>query len=255
MDCYPHLRDELAGWLDSFERYLPGGRAFWLEAYGGRHFTVDRKSQSKPLIVPFNGVSVLGGIQPDKLRDALLEVSDDGLVARFMWVWPESIPFTRPRQPADTPRLERLYRRLQQLHCPAGETVTIPFAPQAADILEEWIGENNVDTDASAGLYASWAGKARGLALRLALTLEYLTWADAGGREPSCVSVPSLTNALTLIEDYLKLHARRVFGDAALPPVEKDAAALSRFIVKERLERINAREVQRNTTFVDPVML
>jgi hypothetical protein len=27
-----HLRDELAGWLMSFERYSPGGREFWLEA-------------------------------------------------------------------------------------------------------------------------------------------------------------------------------------------------------------------------------
>ncbi|MGE7205767.1 DUF3987 domain-containing protein [Sphingomonas sp. NPDC019816] len=241
-----HLRDELAGWLDSFERYSPGGRAFWLEAYGGRHFVVDRKSQTKPLVVPFNGVSVLGGIQPDKLRDALLGVSDDGLVARFMWVWPEAIRFSRPRQIADTARLDRLYRRLQQIYRPADETVTIPLDARAADVFEEWIADNDADVRQAAGLYASWAGKARGLALRLALTLEYLTWADVGGREPSCVSVLSLTNALTLIEDYLKPHARRVFGDAALPPVEKDAAALSRFIVKERLERINAREVQRN---------
>ncbi len=241
-----HLRDELAGWLDSFERYSPGGRSFWLEAYGGRPFVVDRKSQSKPLIVPFNGVSVLGGIQPEKLHDALLGVSDDGLVARFMWVWPEAIRFSRPRQIADTARLDRLYRRLQQIHRPADETVTIPLDARAADIFEEWIADNDADVQQAAGLYASWAGKARGLVLRLALTLEYLTWADSAGREPSCVSVVCLTNALTLVEDYLKPHARRVFGDAALPPVEKDAAALSRFILKGGLQRINAREVQRN---------
>ena len=36
-----HFRDELAGWLMSFDRYSPGGREFWLEAYGGRPF-VDR---------------------------------------------------------------------------------------------------------------------------------------------------------------------------------------------------------------------
>ncbi|UZK64640.1 DUF3987 domain-containing protein [Sphingomonas sp. M1-B02] len=28
-----HMRDELSGWLSSFERYSPGGRDFWLEAY------------------------------------------------------------------------------------------------------------------------------------------------------------------------------------------------------------------------------
>ena len=39
-----HFRDELAGWLMSFDRYSPGGREFWLEAYGGRSF-VDRPQE------------------------------------------------------------------------------------------------------------------------------------------------------------------------------------------------------------------
>lgn len=37
----------------------------------------------------------------------------------------------------------------------------------------------------------------------------------------------------------------RLFGDAALPPVERNAATLARYIVKEGLQRINAREIQR----------
>ena len=37
-------RDELAGWLHGMTRYSNGGsdRPFWLEAYGGRSFTVER---------------------------------------------------------------------------------------------------------------------------------------------------------------------------------------------------------------------
>lgn len=79
-----HFRDELAGWLMSFDRYSPGGREFWLEAYGGRRFVIDRKGSAKgPITIPFNGVSVCGGIQPAKLADALLASPDDGLVARL----------------------------------------------------------------------------------------------------------------------------------------------------------------------------
>ncbi len=241
-----HLRDELAGWLDSHERYSSGGRAFWLEAYGGEPYVVDRKSQTKPLIVPFNGVSLLGGIQPERLRDALLGTADDGLVARFMWVWPDAIPFRRPTTVADMARLESVYRRLLDLHRPADDLVVVPLDADAADLFAEWIADNDKDVREGAGLYASWAGKARGLVLRLGLVLEYLAWADAGGREPSSVSVVSIANAMMLVEDFLKPHARRVFGDAALAPVEKHAAALARFIVAERLERINGREIQRN---------
>lgn len=242
-----HLRDELAGWLDSFERYSSGGRAFWLEAYGGRPHVVDRKSLAKPITVPFNGVSVLGGIQPEKLRDSLLGVADDGLVARFMWVWPEAIPFRRPTQIAERARLDGIYRRLQQMPQPT-DRIVLPLEPAASDIFEQWITENDADVRNAAGLFASFCGKLRGLAMRIALVLEYLAWADGADREPSTVSVASVVKALGLVDDFLKPHARRVFGDAALPPVEKDAAALARHISKGRLERINARDVQRDST-------
>ncbi|MEN2748212.1 DUF3987 domain-containing protein [Sphingomonas sp. T9W2] len=241
------MRDELAGWLDGHDRYSSGGRSQALESHGGEPYVVDRKSNmGKPLKIPFNGVSILGGIQPEKLRDALLGSADDGLVARFMWVWPEAIPFRRPTQVADMARLEAIYRRLLDVYRPEGEMVVIPLTPEAADLFAEWIPDNDKDVREGAGLYASWAGKARGLVLRLGLVLEYLTWADGNGREPSSVSVQSINNALRFVEDFLKPHARRVFGDAALAPVEKHAAALARFIVAGRLERINARDIQRN---------
>jgi hypothetical protein len=41
-----HYRDELSGWLASFDRYAPGGRQFWLEAYGGRPFVIDQVYRS-----------------------------------------------------------------------------------------------------------------------------------------------------------------------------------------------------------------
>ena len=40
-------RDELAGWLQSMARYSGGGsdRPFWLEAYGGRSYRVERRGR------------------------------------------------------------------------------------------------------------------------------------------------------------------------------------------------------------------
>ncbi|MES3084961.1 DUF3987 domain-containing protein [Sphingomonas faeni] len=238
-----HLRDELAGWIESFERYTAGGRPFWLEAYGGRQFVVDRKGLPKPIVVPFNGVSVLGGIQPDKLRDALLNSSDDGLAARFMWVWPDPIEYRRPKSVADRAKLDEIYRRLERLSWISEDARDLPFSTQAAAIFEEWIKTNTKDTDETVGLYAALLGKMRGRAARLALILEMLTWAADGGPEPSRVSEQSLARSLLLVDDYFKPHARRTFGDAALPQVDKDARAVARMIVKDGSQRINAREV------------
>jgi putative DNA primase/helicase len=37
------VRDEIAGWLTGMDAYNPAGRAFWIEAYGGRHYRVERR--------------------------------------------------------------------------------------------------------------------------------------------------------------------------------------------------------------------
>lgn len=242
-----HLRDEIAGWLDSFDRYSPGGRSFWLEAYGGRPFVIDRKGQGgKPVVVPFNGVTVLGGIQPEKMRDALLGVADDGLVARFLWVWPDAIGYRRPERVATPGRLEAIYRRLAALSTFGGEPVVLPLAPEAADMLEAWIGENDLQIRQACGLYAGWLGKARGFALRLSLILELLFWAEGTGAEPAEVLATTLATALQLLEDYFKPHARRALGDASLPKVEQHAAALARHVQAKNITRLNLRDVRRD---------
>jgi hypothetical protein len=248
-----HLRDELAAWLMSFDRYSPGGREFWLEAYGGRPHVIDRKSnKSGPLFVPFNGVTVLGGIQPEKLRECLLKTADDGLVPRFLWVWPDPILYQRPRQIADTEQLERIYRRLQQLDAPRLEDGRIDprvllLADDAADVFEAWVRDNDAAVREASSLYKGFVGKLRGMVLRLALVVELMSWAANGDREPDTISLTTLVSVLGFVDDYAKPSALRVFGDAALPEVERNAAALARHIKKHGAQRINARDIQRNS--------
>ncbi|MFC3053226.1 DUF3987 domain-containing protein [Kordiimonas pumila] len=77
------VRDELAGWFASFDRYSGskgGDRALWLEAYGGRPYTLDRvKNGGTPFHIPSLAIAVIGGIQPDRLQSCLLKGDDDGL--------------------------------------------------------------------------------------------------------------------------------------------------------------------------------
>lgn len=246
------FRDELAGWLQGFDRYAPGGREFWLEAFGGRPYVIDRKGTKGPLSIPFNGVSVLGGIQPAKMADALLASPDDGLVARFLWAWPDKLPSVRrPRVLADLGRLRRAYERLDGLMWAKDAegndiALTIPLSPDAADVFEAWESDNaGVDQDASA-LFKSFVGKMNGSLLRLALVGEYIAWAFGDGPEPAEVSVQSITAACGFVDDYAKPMAERVYGDAGLPPVERQAALLARYIVKQGFSTINLRTLKRS---------
>lgn len=246
-----YFRDELAGWLTSFDRYSPGGREFWLEAYGGRSFTIDRKNMKAPLSISFNGVSVLGGIQPAKLAAALLGSPDDGLTARFLWAWPDKVPFRRPRAVANVEYLETVYRRLEGLAWGMDQdgkqvAVTIPLSADASDIFEAWERDNAAIDEDTGSLFKSFVGKMDGVVLRLALAAEYAAWAYSGGDEPAEVSARSLVAACAWVDDYGKPMALRVYGDAALPKVERDAAVLGRYIVKLGERTINKRALVRS---------
>jgi hypothetical protein len=248
-----HLRDELAAWLMSFERYSPGGREFWLEAYGGRPHVIDRKSnKAGPLFVAFNGVTVLGGIQPEKLRECLLKTADDGLVPRFLWVWPDPIKYQRPRQIADVDELGRVYRRLQQLNARRLddgriEPQVLLLDDDAADVFEAWVRDNDEAVREASSLYKGFVGKLRGMVLRLSLVVELISWAATGDREPTTISLKTIVAVLGFVDDYAKPSAIRVFGDAVLPEEERNAAALARHILKTKAQRINARDVRRKS--------
>ena len=78
-------RDELAGWLGNLDRYggHGGDRAFFLEAWNGGAYVADRvKYRGQPVRIARVALAILGGMQPDRLREALAG-PDDGLAARL----------------------------------------------------------------------------------------------------------------------------------------------------------------------------
>lgn len=244
------LRDELDGWLQSFDRYNPGGKAYWLEANRGGSFTIDRKGSPEPLTVPFNGVSVIGGIQPQKLAESLLGKVDDGLPARFIWCWPDRPDFVRPRSSADLESMEAALRRLEGLDWGIGGDgrdvgITLPLDANAADVFECLQRFHREAGDDANGLLKSFIGKLDGIALRLALVTELARWAYEGGEEPRSISRGAVEAVGDFLEKYAIPMAARVYGDAALPPVERNAATLARYIRRHKLTRINARDIRR----------
>ncbi|WP_374407445.1 DUF3987 domain-containing protein [Pelagerythrobacter sp.] len=252
-----HYRDELSGWLASFDRYAPGGRQFWIEAFGGRPFVIDRKGQDNPISIAFSGVSVSGGIQPDKMAD-LIAGADDGLLSRFLLAWPEPRPFRRPSRCGDERRLEAMYRRLDGLAWAQGEdgnntARVLTLASDAADAFDEWARDNDADLDDSGSLFKNFCGKMKGVVLRLSLIIELLQWADRGeGAEPATISARTVMLAADFVEEYAKPMALRTYGDAALPQAERDAAVLAKHILRMGQRQFNARTMRRAAGYPGP---
>jgi phage/plasmid primase-like uncharacterized protein len=245
------FRDELSGWFNGFGRYSGSGadRAFWIEAYGGRSFTIDRVKHPLPVIIPRLSIGVLGGAQPDRLTE-LIAGPDDGLPGRFLWHWPEKVPPRRPTRNVNHDAAQEALRKLVELPLVPGEDggsrpFLCPLADDAADSFDQW-REEHAAVEVS-GALASCFGKAPGHVLRLALVLEHLWWCakTSVALPPSRISNAAVLAAAGLVDDYFKPMAERVFGDAALPEGDQLAAVVARWILRERPSVLNARELRR----------
>jgi Protein of unknown function (DUF3987)/Primase C terminal 2 (PriCT-2) len=246
------VRDELAGWLNNMERYAAGGsdRQFWLEAYGGRSWTVERMGRD-PVHVPRMALGVLGGIQPDKLTTLLMRgVDDDGLLARFMPIWPDPAPITRPRVGVNDAFAEIAFERLLSLPMMQDDgdkrPALLPFDDAAQGILHTWRLQCRDWEGEVEGLLLSYLGKLPGVAVRLSAVLALLDWAEAPGNpRPERIGAAHLTRACHFIEAYVLPMARRAYADASVPAAEQGARRVLDLVLREHLESVNVREIQR----------
>ena len=100
------VRDELAGFFGEMNRYNNGSgdRQFWLEAYGGGHYTVNRVTREAVTIERLT-IGMVGGIQPDRLGSLLMKArDDDGMLARFCPVFPQCAPIESRFAPSTSRR-------------------------------------------------------------------------------------------------------------------------------------------------------
>lgn len=102
--------------------------------------------------------------------------------------------------------------------------------------------------DDAGGLMRSAMGKARGLALRVSLVLAHMWWAAEPGMEapPAVIPERAFAAAALMVAEYLVPMAERVYGDAACPARDRNAATLARWIVKERPEEVHVRHMLRD---------
>jgi putative DNA primase/helicase len=233
-------------------KYSDAARPFWLEAYGGRPYRVERQKHPEPINVPRNAVAVFGGTQPEKVAE-LFEDADDGLLSRLLWSWPDPIPFrlgrTRPAVATATEALDRLRCLTMEAGTESQDAapIFVPLNPDLLPVIEAFGQDMQARQTDAAGLMRSAYGKARGMVLRLSLVLEMLRWCinPAGRPPPTEIGEAALCAACDLVADYFLPMAERVYGDAATRPAARGAATLARWIAREKPAEVHVRTLQR----------
>lgn len=241
-------RDELAGWLEGMTRYSAGSdRPFWLEAYGGRGFTVERMGR-EPLTIDRLTIGVMGGIQPDRLKTLLFKSDDDGLLARFIPIWPNPVPVKRPGRWKDEALMERVLERVLTLNMvkdgrDSMKPIFVPLTDDAKALMENFrLAVKGWEADAE-GLLLSFIGKLPGLSARLSLVLACLDWAAEDDPLPHEVDDDHFKRAAELVGNYVLPMARRAYADAAVPQAERSARRLVATIREKGWERFTTRQV------------
>ena len=214
-------RDELAGWIGSFDRYaggMTGGdSAHWLSMYNGEPIVVDRKTGNPRTIhVPQASVSVTGGIQPGILHRTLgVEHRESGLAARLLLAWPPRKPKRWTEADIDPEKeLERLFGRLSALQPNVDDTgylnpVVMGLTSHAKVAWKNYYNHHAEEqTDLSGELSAAWS-KLEEYAARLALVIQLIRWA-AGNADSNEVDTESMKAGIKLAQ-WFKAEARRVY--------------------------------------------
>jgi Protein of unknown function (DUF3987) len=219
------IRDELTGWWSQLDRQgREGERAFFLQAWNGdTSHTIDRIGRGS-IHVPACCLSMVGGIQPARLRlylvDAIIDgPMNDGMIQRFqLLVWPDTPKDWRyvdrlPDYEAEG-KAQKVFERLI-----TGDPDFAPrfkFAPDAQQLFIEWLGvlEHKLHEGSLHPALESHLAKYRSLMPSLACLFEL---ADSGNDEQ--VSLEHAQQAAAWC-DYLESHAGRIYSCITSPQLK-----------------------------------
>ncbi len=226
-------RDELAGWLRGLDKVgREMDRAFYLESWNGYGaFTTDRISRGT-IHVDAVCLSLLGGIQPNKLQSYVADAldggtGDDGLLQRFqLAVYPETpakwdLVDRRP----DAEARDRVARVFEVLDHLTGEPI-LHFDGDAQELFDAWLTRLQVrilSGETGSPALESHLAKFRKLQPALALLFHLADWADQQIKA-SPVSIPPVSLQAAMLSaawcDFLELHARKIYAGALNPDIQ-----------------------------------
>ena len=240
--CY---QDELSGWFGGMDKYSGRGaskdRAFWLRTYHGGHYMVNRINRGSFLIENASA-SLLGGIQPDRIRFIATDTIDDGLVQRL-----NPIILAPGRSGKDQPIVEHLYDELI-VRLQGHDAMLLQF-DDAALVIREELERKHFDLMACEIIdkkLASHIGKYDGIFARLCAL-----WHCIEGTEGAFVTEHTADRVARFMHRFLLPHATAFYTDMLeLSGDHERLTKVAGYILAKNLTWATNRDVQQGCSIV-----
>ena len=230
----------------NLSRYSGGSdREFWLEAWNGNPYRVERMSRP-PVDLERLLVGLVGGFQPDKLAKSF-DGDADGIYARVLFSWPTEAPYRPLTDTVDEidPELENIFIKLIDLaELEEGKLIVREI------VLEQFRQLVHHKKDGLDGREREWWVKTPAHVLRIAGTLAYLDWAmESVGTTtppPTTIEAQFVAAAVRLVIDYFWPHARAALRQIGLTDGNAKARKVLRWLRAERKEQVSIEDVRRD---------
>jgi len=243
------LRDELSALFMNMTRYSNGqDNEFWLEAWNGDSFNVERMGRMTH--VDHLLIGIAGGMQPDKLATSF-EGDHDGMYARILFAWPSEpgCPVLSNDALEIEPDIQNAISRADKLAELTAEGAlvirSIPLSPEAKEGFAQFLQFAHQGKDAFEGREREWWAKMSAHALRLAGVLTYLPWAIEGAPEPAVIDKDAMASAIALVRDYFWPHARACLRQMGLTKRHVNARRVLRWLMANRKTEASREDVRR----------
>jgi Protein of unknown function (DUF3987)/Bifunctional DNA primase/polymerase, N-terminal len=251
------VQDELSGFFGAMDKY--GGhhgaakdRGFWLQAYNGGPYALNRISRGTGLI-PNLSVSMLGAIQPDVIRRLASESYDDGFLQRMSLIVLLPAEVGGDTSPDISRQYATLIEQLTKLSLPVSgswnndDDGVLRFENRAQDIQRRLEVEHHAleRIESISPKLAAHFGKLNGLFGRLCVTFHCIENAF-NSRIPEFVTEDTADRVAKFMRQFLLPHALAFYsGVLGLSNDHDRLKAVAGYILAHKVERLSNRDIQR----------
>jgi hypothetical protein len=226
-------RDEFSGWIGGMEKYtsargVGADRGFWLQAYDGGPFAVDRIGRGET----YN--------QPAKLVE-LNGLTSDGLLQRFVPVMMRSSNLARDRDGDDQENYQRLIYKLI-----AAKHQRLLLSDEALSLMNDLRAHLHEVEQVASGLadgFQAFVGKLPGIAGRFAVILHMAANPEAAARH---IEAKTIAHVSTLIVDFILPHAVEFYRSTEELTNGERLRKIASWILTSQQQVVTARELIRN---------